>query len=564
MCLRKIILLSAAIISAFGLSSCAKNTSGTFVITEYGAVGDAKALNTAAINKALSACAKSGGGTVIVPPGTFRTGPIRMYANTTLHLEAGAVLKGSADLNDYIINGQRYGLISATNADNVAIIGRGVIDGSGTSFMDMASTRTGAERFGDFDPKFTRQGREYMDPKFGTADGPVIPYERPGRLVAFSQCRNVLIRDVTITDAPLWTVHLDRCRDVVVSGVHIDNPPGVPNNDGIHCTSCTNVHISDCIISAGDDGIAITSIGDPRHHQILGGDPIGPGKTENITVTNCTLQSRSTALRVGYTGGDIKNCTFSNIVIRESNRGLLVNVRDEASVENVLFSNIIIQTRLHTGHWWGHAEPIQVSAVPNAPDIKKLGQIKNVRFSNIIAESQSGIVVWGSKDSVIKDLVFDNVKVKIKNGPLNESYGGNFDLRTSGDFATAQFKHDMPAIYCTNVAGLKISGFETDWEEGLPDFFNHSIWCENVSDVVIDGFIGRQAHLGDSRAAIVLDKINGATIRNCRAAEGTGVFLQTVDMTNGRLFANNDLSNAQQTMEAAESGFHEFGNSESK
>jgi Glycosyl hydrolases family 28 len=564
MYLRKIILLSSAIISVSGLSSCARNTSGTFVITDYAAVGDAKTLNTASINKALSACAKSGGGTVMVPPGTFRTGPIRMYANTTLYLEAGAVLKGSADLNDYIINGQRYGLISAANADNIAITGRGTINGSGVKFMNMKKTLAGSGNYGDFDPKFTRQGKEYMDPKFGTEDGPVIPYERAGRLVAFSLCKNVLIRDVTITDAPLWTVHLDRCRDIVVSGVHIDNPLGVPNNDGIHCTSCVNVHISDCIISAGDDAIAITSIGDPRHHQILGGDPLGPGKTENITVTNCTLQSRSTALRVGYIGGDIKNCTFSNIVIRESNRGLLVNVRDEASVENVLFSNILIQTRLHTGHWWGHAEPIQVSAVPNAPDIKKLGQIKNVRFSNIIAESESGIVVWGCKDSVIKDLAFDNIKVKIKNGPLSTSYGGNFDLRTSGDLATAQFKHDIPAIYCKDVAGLKIKGFETEWEEGLPDFFSNSICCESVSDVEIDGFVGRQAHLGDSRAAIILDKINGVTIRNCRAAEGTGVFLQTVDMTNGRLFMNNDMSRAQQTMESAESGFHEFGNSESK
>jgi hypothetical protein len=564
MCLRKIILLSATIISAFGLSSCAKSTSGTFVITDYGAAGDAKTLNTVSINKALSACAKWGGGTVTIPPGTFRTGPIRMYANTTLHLEAGAVLKGSADLNDYIIGGKRFGLISATNADNIAITGRGVIDGSGVKFMDMKKTMAGSGNYGDFDPKFTRQGREYMDPKFGTADGPVIPYERPGRLVAFSQCKNVLIRDVTITDAPLWTVHLDRCRDAVVTGVHIDNPLVVPNNDGIDLTSCSNVRISDCEISAGDDSIAISSVGDPRHYQILGGDPLGPGETENVTVTNCTLQSRSAALRVGYTGGDIKNCTFSNIVIRESNRGLLVNVRDDASVENVLFSNIVIQTRLHTGHWWGHAEPIQVSAVPNAPDIKKLGEIKNVRFSNIIAESESGIVVWGSKNSIIKDLLFDNVKVKIKNGPLSTSYGGNFDLRTNGDLATAQFKHDIPAIYCTNVAGLKISGFETEWDEGLPDFFSNSIWCENSSDVEIDGFIGRQAHLGDSRAAIVLDEVNGATIRNCRAAEGTGVFLQAVDVNDGRLFVNNDLSKAQQTSESAESVFREFGNYESK
>jgi len=564
MCLRKIILLSAAIISAFGLSSCAKNTSGTFVITDYGAVGDAKTLNTASINKALSACAKSGGGTAIVPPGTFRTGPIRMYANTTLHLEAGAVLKGSADLNDYIINGQRYGLISATKVENIAIAGRGVIDGSGVKFMDMKKTLAGSGNYGDFDPKFTRQGKEYMAPKFGTEDGPVIPYERPGRLVAFSQCKNVLIRDITITDAPLWTVHLDRCIDAVISGVHIDNPLVVPNNDGIDLTSCSNVRISDCEISAGDDSIAISSVGDPRHYQILGGDPLGPGKTENITVTNCTLQSRSAALRVGYTGGDIKNCTFSNIIIRESNRGLLVNVRDEASVENVLFSNIIIQTRLHTGHWWGHGEPIQVSALANAADIKKLGQIKNVRFSNILAESESGIVVWGSKDSVIKDLAFDNVKVKIKNGPLSASYGGNFDLRTSGDLATAQFRHDIPAIYCSNVAGLKIRGFETEWEEGLPEYFSNSIFCENSSDVEIDGFIGRQAHTGDNRGAIVLEKINGATVRNCRAAEGTWVFLQAAYVDDGRLFVNNDLSKALQTAETAGSVFRKSGNYESK
>jgi hypothetical protein len=559
-------IIQAAILTgcAVMLCSCAVTPAKSFKITEYGAVGDGRTLNTAAINKALADCAKSGGGTVTIPAGTFRTGAIRVFGDTTLYLEAGAVLKGSADINDYIINGKRYGLISATKAGNIAIMGRGTIDGSGVRFMNMTKTLAGSGNYGDFDSNLTRQGKEYMAPKFGTEDGPVIPFERPGRLVAISQCKNVLIRDVTITDAPLWTVHLDRCRDAVVSGVRIDNPLVVPNNDGIHCTSCVNLQISDCIISAGDDAIAITSIGDPRHNQILGGDLLGPGKTENVTVTNCTLQSRSTALRVGYTGGDIKNCAFSNIIIRESNRGLLVNVRDEASVENILFSNIIIQTRLHTGHWWGHGEPIQVSALANAPEIKILGKIKNVRFSNIVAESESGIVVWGSKDSVIENLLFDNVKVKIKKGPLGESYGGNFDLRTSGDFATAQFRHDIPAIYCKDAAGLKIRGFETEWADGLPDYFSSSIFCENSSDVEIDGFTGRQAHPGDTRAAIVLEKVNGVTIRNCRATEGTGIFLRTADVNDGRLFVNNDLSKAQQTAESAEPVFREFGNYESK
>ena len=560
MYLRRIILQSAILMLVFGFSSCAKKTPGLFVITDFGAVCDANILNTDAINKALAACAKTGGGTVKVPPGIFKTGPIRILANTTLYLETGSVLKASADLNDYIIDGNRFGFISAAKADNVAITGHGTIDGSGTSFMDMTATRTGPDSFGDFDPNFTRQGLDYMDPKFGADDGPVVPRERPGRLIAFSLCKNVLIRDITITDAPLWTVHLDRCDGAVVSGVTIDNPLVIPNNDGIDLTSCSNVRISDCEIFAGDDAIAITSVGDPRHYQILGGDPLGPGKTENIAVTNCVLQSRSAALRVGYTGGNIKNCTFSNIVIHESNRGILVNVRDEASVENLLFSNITIQTRLHTGHWWGHAEPIQVSAIPNDRGIRKLGQIKNVRFSNIIAESDSGIVVWGCENSIIEDLAFDNVKVKITNSPLNVSYGGNFDLRTSGDFTTALFKHDIPTLYCSDVNGLKIIRFETEWDEGLPDFFNHSIWCQNSSDVEIDGFVGRQAHLGDRRAAISLEGVSGATIRNCRAAEGTTVFLQTADLTDERLFVNNDLSSAQQAMEPPKSNFRDFGN----
>jgi hypothetical protein len=143
---------------------------------------------------------------------------------------------------------------------------------------------------------------------------------------------------------------------------------------------------------------------------------------------------------------------------------------------------------------------------------------------------------------------------------LNASYGGNFDLRTSADFATALFKHDIPALYCSRVVGLKIIRFETEWEEGLPDFFNHSIRCQYSSDVEIEGFIGRQAHLGDRRAAISLEGVSGATIRNCRASEGTTVFLQTSDLTDERLFVNNDLSSAQQAMEPAKSNFRDFGN----
>jgi hypothetical protein len=115
------------------------------------------------------------------------------------------------------------------------------------------------------------------------------------------------------------------------------------------------------------------------------------------------------------------------------------------------------------------------------------------------------------------------------------------------------FKHDIPALYCGNVAGLKISSFTTEWEEGLPDYFNNSICCQNSSDVEIDGFIGRQAHLSDQRAAISLENVNGVTIRNCKAAPGTGVFLQTANLAGQRLFVNNELSNALQAFEPPDS-----------
>ena len=82
---------------------------------------------------------------------------------------------------------------------------------------------------------------------------------------------------------------------------------------------------------------------------------------ENVAVSNCTLSSRSAGVRVGYGPNPIRNCVFQNLVIRNSNRGLGLFVRQEGSIENVLFNNIVIQTRLHTGHWWGKGEPIHLS-----------------------------------------------------------------------------------------------------------------------------------------------------------------------------------------------------------
>jgi len=259
---------------------------GVVNVLDHGAVGDGAALNTAAFQKAVAACVKQQGGTVLVPAGVYRTGPIQLQSNVTLQLEPGAVVRGSERMTDYQVGGRRRPLVWAENATNVAICGRGTIDGNGRAFMNPDKVRTHA---GDFDPRLTRQGEEFMTPRFGTADGSVTPKARPYRVVALFDCRHVLMRDVTVIDAPIWTINFRDCDYVDVDGVKVLNNQSVPNDDGIHCETCRNVHISNCELVCGDDALCITSVNSRK-----------PGVSENVTVSNCTLSSHSAGLRIGY------------------------------------------------------------------------------------------------------------------------------------------------------------------------------------------------------------------------------------------------------------------------
>ena len=517
-------------------SAAAPAPSSTFSIREYGAKGDGVTLDTKAIDEAISACTKQGGGTVLVPPGVYLSGPIHLAQNVALHLEAGAMIKASPKLQDYDIESgrgsgesERAGLLTARNANNVTITGRGVIEGNGSAFVDSAKLHQGI----DYAKKYTRQGEDFMNPKFGTQHGPLAHGPRPGNLVRFFNCTNVLIEGVTIQNSPTWTVQISGCERVTVRTVNINSfgsDRRDPNDDGIDLVESRFVHISDCDIQTGDDCIAVFG-------------------SEKIAVSNCTLSSRSAGIRVGFTGQDIRDCIFGNLVIHDSNRGLGVFVRGERSVENVLFHHILISTRLYTGHWCGKGEPIQVSALRWDPQAKRLGKIKNVRFSNIRAESEAGIIVYGCPKSVIEDGSFSDLKLRIRRGELQALYGGNFDLRSTADFSTALFSHDIPALYATHVAGLTVERFQLSSDSDLPSFFTEAMRFEQFRDIEIDGFKGRP--LQGKHSAIALKDGAGVTIRNCQAAEGTDVFLSQSGVSDARAFLNNDLTRAQRVCEPA-------------
>ena len=187
--------------------------------------------------------------------------------------------------------------------------------------------------------------------KHGLGDGPLVPLDRPFQMIIFSNCKNVTVSGVLISNSPFWTLHFADCDGVIVNGIKLWNNLMIPNNDGIDVTSSSNVLISDCDIRTGDDAIAVTGY---SHHFDLPGYKNIIHDSENITVTNCYLVSRSSAIRIGgWDQNNMRNYTFSNIVISNSNRGINLCVRDKGSIEDLNFSNIIIKTHLHTGRLVG-------------------------------------------------------------------------------------------------------------------------------------------------------------------------------------------------------------------
>ena len=470
--------------------------SGIYNILDFGAKADGNTINTTAINKAIETCNSKGGGRVVIPPGNFVSGTVILLSDIELYLSPGAILTGSKDTTDYLLNKNllmpgegynRYGLIYADDAHNISIAGKGEINGMGNYFM--YSPYRYKYKGGDFDAKNTRQGMEYMKPGTIIEDGPVTYPFRPGLLITITNCEHVSITDVLLKESPEWTIRIGFCDDVKVHGITIDNNQMVPNNDGIHCTVSRNVTISDCNIITGDDAIIVSGFGDDQQPGKKYTHGNKSGCAENVTVTNCVLSSRSACIRVGYGEKPIRNLVFSNLVMYASNRGIGIFAREESSIDHVIFSNIIINNRLHSGHWWGKGEPIHISAI-KSKEGGKAGAINDIQFTHINVVSENGIIIQGSPESIITNIGIDHLKLQINRGKYTDSYGGNFDFRPAYPLSAALFKHDVPGIYAQYADGFTLSNINLNWGNGLPGFFTYGLLADHCNDLhVEDSFI---------------------------------------------------------------------------
>jgi len=461
----------------------------TYNIKSCGAVGDGKSICTKALQNAVDACNKNGGGDVLIPTGIFIIGTVHLKSNVHLYLQSGAVLRGSGNLDDYetFYAGKPFspvhkGMLFTEDAENITISGEGRIDGNGDVFFEMDK----AKKLSSSDTKFTRQKDNFRHVDEGIGDGPFVPKDRPYQMFVFSNCKQITIKDILITKSPFWCMHFADCDAVRVSGIRLWNNLLAPNADGIDVTSCNNVIIEGCDIRSGDDAIAI--VGYNHHFEIPGfNNSLHP--SGNIIISNCNLQSYSSGIRIGFLDqNSVKNIHVSNVNITNSTRGIGIFVRDQGSIENITFSNINIETHLRTGDWWGNGEPIHISAV-RGKDSVKLGQVKHVLFQNIICTGENGMLLYGSDESTLEDISFDHIRFNLIDSKLNEVAGGNIDLRGSS-LQPSLFKSDIPAMYAQYIKGLRISDFQLDWVNTRMPFFTNGIELNHFEDAEIKDFKG--------------------------------------------------------------------------
>jgi len=449
-------LLAGFILFSDASVSQAAKTSPFFNVADYGAVGNGKTLCTEAIQKTVDICAAAGGGTVHFPAGKYLSGAIFLKSNVTLHIGEGATLLASTSFEDFppftphwriqSDDTKRSSLITGIDLENIAVTGRGTLNGQGKPWWD--ALRSDNQK---------KEGQKK-----------ILNYGRP-RVINLYRCHNVLIEGVTIVDSPSWTVHLVGCENLVVDGISIINPESGPNTDGVNPESCRNVRISNCFIDTGDDCITLKSGRDEEGR--LKGRP-----TENVTITNCVMYKGHGAVVIGSEmSGDVRNVTADNIVCVGTDRAVRIkSTRGRGGiVENIRFSNFVVENvrePIYITTFYTKTDPEPVSqrtpifrdiaishfTIKKSPCMAKiLGlpemPIQGLRISDVAASTDVGLLC----DSAV-GLELQNVQVNTNKGPA-------FDIRNCKNIELNGIKTtkplaDEPVVRMENVQDAFIHG----------------------------------------------------------------------------------------------------------
>ncbi len=394
----------------------------TVSVVKYGAVGDGQHKCTAAIQRAIDEMAAKGGGKVIIPSGLWLTGPIVLKDNINLHLEKGATLLFSPDINDYpIVNTTYEGIpakraqspISATGVKNIAITGRGVIDGNGEVWRPLKQEKTTPAQW----KRITSQGGFYRRATMWAPAKEDLP--RP-IMVNLYECKNVLLEGVVFQNSPAWNVHPECCENVIIDGVDIRNPSYAQNGDGLDLDACKNCIVVNTTFDVGDDGICIKS-GKDEHGRKRG------RACENVIISGCTVYAGHGGFVIGSEmSGGVKNIKCSDCQFLGTDIGLRFKscrgrggVVENIWIEDISMVNILgdaIRFNLYYGAKTvmvdnpdGTKRPAEIAAEPVT---EKTPSFRNLHIKNIMCSgAQRAIYFNGLPEMPVKDVTMENVVI---------------------------------------------------------------------------------------------------------------------------------------------------------
>lgn len=491
-----------------------------FDVRDYGATGRKADDALPAIQKAIDLCGAGGGGTVLIPAGEYSSGQIHLRSHVRLYIDSGATLYASKNGHDF--DKDKAALLYGEDLEDITIEGRGTVDGQAAYEWRQLS---------DFDDAYIRENTLLMKalglplrrsfPE-GFSTETVYP-----RLVLLMRCTDVRIAGLSFVRSRSWTINPYACQRLVIDGVYIySNPKEAVWADGIDPDGCKDVRIANSTIDTGDDAIVFYS-----------STTWGPAlPCENITVTNCRLSSASSALK--FCDGNsncIRKVVVDNSVITHSNRGIAFMVFDGGYVSDVVLSNLTIECTRHDWFWWGDGDPIhfnikrrsEVDGTVRANE-PPAGSIRNVLIRNVIARGQGTSIIHGHPDSWLENVSLENVQLWLSNDPDSK-------LEKADD-----------AIKVRWARNLKLKDVTVHWDKPESAKWQSALAVEDVKELELDGFSGRQAKMGGDSPTIILNRVEDAMIRNSKATDGTGIFLRVAGNKSSDIYLmDNDLRKAR-------------------
>ncbi|MGA2787231.1 MAG: glycoside hydrolase family 28 protein [Verrucomicrobiota bacterium] len=472
----------------------------TVSITDFGAVPDGKTLNTEAFAKAISALADKGGGRVIVPPGLWLTGPIGLKSHVELHLDEGALVVFSPDYSLYPpiqldMKGRSRTVttspIHGENLEDIAITGKGVMDGSGDAWRPVKKYKMTETQW----KQLLAKTNSVLDN--GNLWWPLREAkEREGKenarpnLLKLVNCRRVLLEDVTFQNSPCWTLNPVLCEDLTLRNVSVRNPWYSQNGDGLDIENCRNVVVRGSCFDVGDDGICLKSGANEEGRRL--GVP-----TENLLIEDCVVYHAHGGVTIGSEmSAGVRNVRVNNCLFLGTDVGLRFKSQRGRGgvVEKIYISNVrmtdIATDAIGFDMYYSNQAPGEGGESAPAeivPVTEKTPQFRDIYIENVICRgARRAVALQGLPEMPIRGIHLSNVSLTAVNGmactdaqdiTLNHveilnSHGPVMNLLNSRDVSVDHLTYApgdgavIKADGTNNTAVIK----HTDLKAGRPDF----------------------------------------------------------------------------------------------